>query len=222
MWVIKIGGSLQHAGNLPEFLTMLVEHAAGQAVVVPGGGDFADQVRQLQAEMDLDDMAAHRMALRAMERYGAFLTSCDSGLQPARSFNAVRQLLASRKVPVWFPYDLVADNPSIPASWDVTSDTLSLWFAEQLRCRDLFILKSAEPETENYSLQYLSQHGYLDRGFIDMSKRTHVVSWWLHYQRATSFFKMLNMREHPATVMKQITAYNPYASIKHEISEYHS
>jgi hypothetical protein len=215
MWVIKIGGSLQHAGNLPEFLAMLVEHAAGQAVIVPGGGDFADQVRQLQAEMNLDDMTAHHMALRAMEKYGAFLTSCDPGLQPARSFNEISQLLARRKIPVWFPYDIVADNPSIPACWDVSSDTLSLWFAEQLRCRYLFILKSIAPETENYSAWYLSQHGFLDKGFIDMTKRTHVVSWWLHYQQATSFFHMLYLREHPATVLKQITTYNQYATINH-------
>ena len=215
MWVIKIGGSLQHTGNLPDFLTMLVEHGAGQAIVVPGGGDFADQVLQLQSEMDLDDMTAHRMALRAMEQYGEYLISCAPGLQPARTFNAVRQLLADRKVPVWFPYEIVADNPSIPANWDVTSDTLSLWFAEQLRCRDLFILKSIVPETDNFSIQYLSGHGYLDRGFIDMTKKTHVVSWWLHYLQATSFFQMLSMRDHPATVMKQITTNNQYVTIKH-------
>ena len=207
MWVIKIGGSLQHAGDLPDFLTMLVEHAAGQAVIVPGGGDFADQVRHLQAEMDLDDITAHRMALRAMEEYGTFLTSCEPRLQPARSFNEISLLLAERKIPVWFPYDIVAENPSIPACWDVSSDTLSLWCAEQLRCRHLFILKATEPETKDYSAWYLSHHGFLDRGFVDMTKRTRVVSWWLPYQQTTSFFQMLDRREHPATVMKEITLY---------------
>lgn len=205
MWVIKIGGSLQHAANLPDFLTMLVEHAAGQAVIVPGGGEFADQVRQRQAAMDLDDITAHRLALRAMEEYGAFLASCEPRLQPAGSFNEITRVLAVRKIPVWFPYGDVADNPSIPACWDVTSDTLSLWCAEQLRCRHLFILKVTEPQTKDYSARYLSQHGFLDRGFVDMTKRTHVVSWWLHYQNAASFFHMLDRREHPATVMKEIT-----------------
>ena len=205
MWVIKIGGSLQHAGNLPDFLALLVEYAAGQAVIVPGGGDYADQVRQLQAEKGLDDITAHRMALRAMEAYGAFLISCESRLQPARSFNEIIQLLAGRKIPVWFPYDIVTDNPSIPACWEVTSDTLSLWCAEQLRCRDLFILKATEPESKDYSARYLSEKGFLDRGFVDMTKKTHVVSWWLHYQQATSFIHMVDRREHPATVMKEIT-----------------
>lgn len=205
MWVLKIGGSLQHAGDLSDFLSTLAAHAAGQAVIVPGGGNFADQVRRLQAEMDLDDVTAHRMALRAMEEYGAFLTCCEPHLQPARTFNDIRRLLAGRKIPVWFPYTLVADNPAIPESWNVTSDTLSLWCAEQLRCRHLFILKATNPATRDYSARYLSQHGFLDRGFVDMTKKTHVVSWWLHYQQAASFFQMLDRREHPATVMKEIT-----------------
>ena len=211
MWVLKIGGSLQHARDLSDFLAMLVTHAAGQAVIVPGGGDFADQVRRLQTENDLDNIAAHRMALRAMEEYGAFLACCEPRLQPARTFNDIRRLLAGRKIPVWLPYDIVANNPAIPECWDVTSDTLSLWCAEQLRCRHLFILKATEPVTKDYSARYLSQYGFLDRGFVAMTKRTHVVSWWLHYQKAASFFQMLDRREHPATVMKEITLWGQSA-----------
>jgi len=208
MWVIKIGGSLQHAAHLPDFLTMLVEHAAGQAVIVPGGGDFAEQVRQRQAEMDLDDITAHRMALRAMEEYGAFLTSCEPRLQPAGSFNEISRLLAGRIIPIWFPYAIVAENPSIPACWDVTSDTLSLWCAEQLRCRHLFILKSICPANDNYSAQYLSEKGFLDRAFADWMTKTSVQCWWLYSQNLESFMRMLDLRDYPATIMKKITAAN--------------
>ena len=207
MWALKIGGSLQHAADLSGFLTMLAEQAAGQAVIVPGGGDFADQVRKLQAETNMDDFTAHRMALRAMEEYGALLACADPLLQPAKTFDDIRRLLAGRKIPIWFPYEMVADNTAIPASWDVTSDTLSLWCAEQLRCRHLYILKAREPAIKKYSACYLSEHGYLDRGFVDMAKRTHVVSWWLHYRKSTSFIRMLDRREHPATVMEKITMY---------------
>lgn len=205
MWVLKIGGSLQHAADLPDFLAMLVAHAAGQAIIVPGGGDFADQVRRLQVETGLNDITTHRMALRAMEEYGTFLTCRAPQLQPARTFTDIRRLLAGRKIPVWFPYKIVADNPAIPESWDVTSDTLSLWCAEQLQCRHLFILKATEPATKDYSARYLSQHGFLDRGFEEMTKKTSVVSWWLRYQQAASFFQMLERREHPATLMNEIT-----------------
>ena len=212
MWVIKIGGSLQHAGNLSGFLAMLVERTAGRAVIVPGGGIFADQVREHQAETNLDDVTAHRMALRAMEQFGTLLTSCyDSDLQPARTLDEVTRLSCRRKIPVWFPYDMVADNPSIPACWDVTSDTLSLWFAEQLRCQYLFMLKATTPAADNYSAQYLAQHGLLDRAYGDMLRRSAVVSWWLYYQQASSFFHMLDRRDHPATVMKEITIHRYYA-----------
>ena len=96
MWVLKIGGSLQNAGNLPDFLTMLAEHAAGRVVIVPGGGVFADHVRELQAETNLDDVTAHGMALRAMEQFGTMLIAYASELQPARSLDEVAQLSAAK------------------------------------------------------------------------------------------------------------------------------
>jgi len=205
MWVIKIGGSLQHAVDLPEFLSGLVEHAAGRAVIVPGGGEFADQVRQLQTEMNLDDVTAHRMALRAMEQYGTLLLSYNSNLVPARTPEEVIRLSAGRKIPVWFPYDMVADNPSIPADWDVTSDSLALWFADQMQSRHLIMVKATFPATENYSAQSLAQLGFLDKAYVAMAKRSTVLSWWLYYQQVQSFFQMLDMRDHPATVMNEIT-----------------
>lgn len=207
IWVIKIGGSLQNADSLPGFLANLVEHAAGRAVIVPGGGDFADQVRTQQSAMNFDDTTAHHKALRAMEQFGTMLMSYAPDLQPARTLNEITWLCARKKIPVWFPYAMVADNPSIPACWDVTSDTLALWLAEQMQCRHLFMLKATFPATENYSARYLAQHGFLDRAFVAMARKTAVISWWLHYQQATDFFHMLDTRDHPATIMNEIATF---------------
>ena len=49
MWVVKIGGSLSHDPALREWLTQLWEVGGGRVVIVPGGGDFADTVRQYSA-----------------------------------------------------------------------------------------------------------------------------------------------------------------------------
>ncbi|HJJ62715.1 MAG TPA: uridylate kinase, partial [Methanocorpusculum sp.] len=64
--VVKIGGSLIDAaeGVLKELLASGVS-----ALVVPGGGIFADSVRAA----DLDDDSAHWQAISSMNRYGRFL-----------------------------------------------------------------------------------------------------------------------------------------------------
>lgn len=204
MYVIKIGGSLQHARGLPEFLGGLAEYAAGRMVIVPGGGDYADQVRQMQVEKNLDDLTAHRLALRAMEQYGSFLVSLDDRLQPARSWGEISQLCTVKKIPVWFPYDLVSEDPAVEACWDVTSDSLAIWCAEQLHCRHLFILKAVTPAGDDYSASSLSRRGYLDNAFMKMAARTSVLAWWLDYQQAPSLLNMLARRDYPATVMRTI------------------
>ena len=50
MWVVKLGGSLAYASELPRWLSALAEGAGGRAIIVPGGGPFADQVRHAQSE----------------------------------------------------------------------------------------------------------------------------------------------------------------------------
>ena len=73
MWVVKIGGSLSHDPALREWLTRLWEVGGGRVVIVPGGGDFADAVRQYQQEWHFDDLAAHNMCLLAMAQYAILM-----------------------------------------------------------------------------------------------------------------------------------------------------
>ncbi len=42
----------------------------------------------------------------------------------AGSIVAMREVLAKSQVPVWMPYEMVVADPSIPETWDVTSDSL--------------------------------------------------------------------------------------------------
>jgi len=76
-YIIKIGGSLYYRPELRRVLA----HAAAlvkaphSAVVVPGGGPFADQVRRAQQRWPLADGIAHNMALLAMRQYGLMLAA---------------------------------------------------------------------------------------------------------------------------------------------------
>ena len=70
--VLKLGGSYAFSPHLKDWLDAIAA-CAGCAVVVPGGGPFADAVRMAQPRMGFDDRAAHEMAVLAMDQYGCAL-----------------------------------------------------------------------------------------------------------------------------------------------------
>src|SRR6266700_479583 len=100
--VVKLGGSCASSLDLRRW-TAAVVGCAGEVVVVPGGGSFADAVRAAQPAIGFDDAAAHHMALLAMEQFGRALASLDSRLSLADSTAALRRRLRENQVAVWLP-----------------------------------------------------------------------------------------------------------------------
>ena len=73
MWVVKIGGSLSRDPLLKRWLSELCDFGGGRVLIVPGGGGFADQVREHQAVWEFDDVAAHNMAVLAMAQHALLM-----------------------------------------------------------------------------------------------------------------------------------------------------
>jgi dihydroneopterin aldolase len=163
--VVKLGGSQAGSPHVEPWLDALAA-CAGQVVLVPGGGPFADAVRATQAAIGFDDVAAHHMALLAMEQFGRALASLRPGLVLADSSAAIASALERGQVPVWAPLNMVARAPDVPASWDVTSDSLAAWLAGRLAARRLLLIKhnvvSGPAQTRE-----LADRGVVDAMFPD-------------------------------------------------------
>ena len=160
MIVVKLGGSLAFSPLLRRWL-LAIEAARGKVVVVPGGGPFADAVRATQPAMGLNDKPAHDMALLAMAQYGIALASLSTTLVLADSRPSVEAALWRGRIPVWSPWPMLRDAPDIPASWDVTSDSLALWLAHLLSVpRVLMVKRRCAPA--GASAQQLAAAGLLD------------------------------------------------------------
>ena len=123
---------------------MIATAGAGKVVLVPGGGPWADEVREAQKREGFDDRVAHRKALRAMEQYGKVLAGMRANLVPAAGIAEIHEVLRNGQIAVWMPYEMVVADPSIPESWDVTSDSLAAWLARQLNASALLLVKSLE------------------------------------------------------------------------------
>ena len=186
--------------HLTGWLSLVTKYGREQIVVVPGGGIFADQVRQAQNNWKYDDVTAHRMALRAMEQFGLLLQRLEPQLISASSKEEICRVLESDKVPVWFPFNMIANNEQIKASWDITSDSLSLWLAEHLNCCNLVLVKSTLPENKNLSARFLTGHGYLDKTFSKMFYRSVVRTFWLSHSEQEFFSYLLNQADDTLSV----------------------
>jgi aspartokinase-like uncharacterized kinase len=164
MWVVKIGGSLSHDPALREWLTRLWELGGGRVVIVPGGGDFADAVRQYQREWRFDDLAAHNMCLLAMTQYAILMQGVLPELVLASNEERIRRALRDGQVAVWVPTDLMRTAPDSMTNWDTTSDSLAAWLSTTLNAERLMLVKSCDIEA-HAPLDTLAASGIVDRRF---------------------------------------------------------
>ena len=164
MWVVKLGGSLQENALLDDCLGAVGRRRAGSVVVVPGGGRFADQVRDVQARWDIDDRAAHAMAILAMAQSGFLLASLAPAMRLAAGPDEIRRALDEGRSVIWSALNLL-DNPAgIEPGWATTSDSLALWLATTLEPSGVVIVKSCAI-APHLSWEALSERGIVDRAF---------------------------------------------------------
>ena len=148
--VVKLGGSLAAAAQLPRLLDELARLPG--LVIAPGGGPFADAVRRAQKERGFDDAAAHDMALLAMAQFGRMLAA-QAGFRTARGAGRIAAALArdpSHPPLVWLP-DPAVDAPGVERSWRITGDSLALWLAHRIGACRLVLLKSCPIPTADLS-----------------------------------------------------------------------
>jgi aspartokinase-like uncharacterized kinase len=139
--ILKLGGSLAKGDRLGQWLDA-IRGQRGRIVVVPGGGPFADVVRRMQGEIGFDEVAAHEMAMVAMGQFGRALQNLRPGFELAETARDIGAVLAAGRTPIWSPRRM-ALAAKLPASWDVTSDSLAAWLAGALRAERLILVKHA-------------------------------------------------------------------------------
>ena len=110
-------------------------------LIVPGGGPFADTVRDADQRFGLTDEAAHWMAVLAMDQYAHLIASRLANSVLVSGPGDIEPALAPHRVPVLAPYRWLRDADPLPHSWDVTSDSIAAWIARQLGASRLVLIK---------------------------------------------------------------------------------
>jgi aspartokinase-like uncharacterized kinase len=164
--ILKIGGSLLASDAASRLMRELAAARPESLLIVPGGGAFADTVRAAQKQHALSDATAHHMALLAMEMVGTILASFAPGFVLAAASEEFTSAWQRGLTPVWAPARMVLAATEIPASWDVTSDSLAAWVASRIGAARLILAKSCEvPATKARDPAQLATAGVVDPAF---------------------------------------------------------
>jgi aspartokinase-like uncharacterized kinase len=144
--VIKIGGSL--AEN-PKALRILCSRLSEYSqkydlAIVPGGGKFADVVRDYEHDFALSPTKSHHMAILGMDQFALLLTDIMPRSRLIREFQNLKASSESGEARVLLPSALLFEENPLENSWDVTSDSIAAYFAGRLRADNLILITDVD------------------------------------------------------------------------------
>jgi aspartokinase-like uncharacterized kinase len=144
--VIKVGGSLAETPEvLLDVCNKLSELAEKNPItVVPGGGRFADVVRDFDQRFSLLPEVSHQMAILGMDQFGLFLSAITPCSIAARKLDDLEKITAEGKVPVFLPFNMILDEDPLENSWDVTSDSIAAYVAKRLGAAKLILVTDVD------------------------------------------------------------------------------
>ena len=146
--VVKIGGGLLgKAGAFDMVIEAVTAFAPGRRLaIVPGGGPFADAVRQMFRRIEIGEDAAHWMAVLGMDQYAHALAARIPNAVLVDAADAIAAAVKAGRLPVVAPYRWLRGADPLPHSWDVTSDSIAAWIAGVLRARRIVLIKPVGPD----------------------------------------------------------------------------
>jgi aspartokinase-like uncharacterized kinase len=148
--VIKIGGGLTAIPAALDRVCAAVSQAAQnhRVLVVPGGGPFADAVREFDRSVGVSPDAAHWMAILAMDQYAQVLVERIPGAVLVEEPGGISGALASAGVAVLAPSRWMRSADVLPHAWEVTSDSIAAFVAGALDAVRLVLIKPVDNASE--------------------------------------------------------------------------
>ncbi len=168
--VVKIGGSLLTKPGWPDALRSLLD-AINHPLIVVGGGTVVEGLRAIDAVSPRPAQLMHELAIDAMTltaRIVADALSLPLVASPQASVPAILDVAAWLKE--------TESCSGLPASWDVTSDSLAAAVAV-VSSRPLILIKSTPPPTAETTLEALAAVGWVDAYFPNAAAPLTDIAW---------------------------------------------
>lgn len=177
--VIKIGGSLAaHPIELRLLMERLGEYSKNKPIVIiPGGGELADTVRDLDKRFSLKKTVSHRMAILAMDQYGLLLSDLTDNTAISYDLEKVTEASFSGKLSIFLPSHIMFAKDPLENSWDVTSDSIALFIAYTLNVEKVIFITDVDgiyPIDPKHQKNVRLIEKVSPRELLDLGRRTSV------------------------------------------------
>lgn len=173
--VARIGDGLATTPHLKVWLEALAAWP-GALVIAPGGGPFGAAARGAAQAMELNAVVAQKIALMAMDQYAVALAAVRPSPVVADGEEALRAAILARHIAVWAPARMVSAAADIPATSDISSDSLAAWLAGKLGAAHLLLVEEADPPTP-VSTAWLAKRAMVDARFPDFAMLAQCPIW---------------------------------------------
>ena len=134
-WVVKVGGSL-FPEDVIEFCKALV---GKNAIVICGGGDLANKLREYDADINFSNTATHKTAILCMDILGMLVADKIDNAEAVYSMEDAKKVIDDGKLPILLPSRLFEYLDPLEHSWNVTSDSISVYIAWLLKSKILIV-----------------------------------------------------------------------------------
>jgi 5-(aminomethyl)-3-furanmethanol phosphate kinase len=213
--VLKVGGSLSRGAGLEAMCREICRLGARyRLLVVPGGGTFADQVRAMYRRYALSETAAHRMALLAMDQYGYLLNQLIPESSLMGDLDSANRITESGRVAILLSSELIIRTDPLPHSWEVTSDSIAAWIAQQTQCRRLVLLKdvdglltsdralNTQKLIADLTVNQLAEHGGVDDYLFHALADSNLETWVINGRKPERLSELLESSRTTGTRIK--------------------
>lgn len=145
--LIKIGGSILDDfenlnSTISQFSQLFEKDVIGKIILIPGGGSFANFIRKAYSELKFTNELAHWMSIVSMNYNGIELGKKFPKLEVLEEYNKLKEI--GKSFFIFLPYRFLKENDKLPHSWDVTSDSITLFLAKKLGLNECFLIKDID------------------------------------------------------------------------------
>lgn len=175
--VVKLGGSLLTQETLvPTMLAWIASQPPAQTLVVVGGGEIVDAVRNLDKRYPLPPDQVHWMCVDLLQATHVYAVSMFPQWRSLTSTEELRSFVALKNPTTglvavdtfyrpelpedWSPEDWSPEAKLLPSDWRTTTDALAALLAVLVKADELVLLKSCEIPSVN--INELARLGIVD------------------------------------------------------------
>ena len=163
--IIKIGGKILEDpedlnSTISQLKHLLDNNSIQKIIIIPGGGSYANFIRNIDQKLNIGNDLAHWMAIYAMNHNGHLLSEKYSFIKPFEEFTELK--LSKELFSIFLPFKYLYQFDELPHSWDVTSDSITLYFAHKLELKECYLIKDVDGiiTKENQVIREVNVKGY--------------------------------------------------------------